>query len=88
MGFRKVADTIELFMFDIGNARAFPKEHWTRIRTSNMVELVNADIKWLINVLGQFQSWIADETDRAGSHQQKLRIGYRHQILGYGWAAR
>jgi transposase-like protein len=28
MGFHKAADTVELFMFDVGNYRDFPTEHW------------------------------------------------------------
>jgi transposase-like protein len=44
MGFHKAADTVELFMRDVGNYRAFPKAHWKRIRTTNMVERVNAEL--------------------------------------------
>jgi putative transposase len=56
MGFHQAADTVELFMFDVGNYRAFPKAHWKRIRTTNMVERVNAEIKRRTKVVGAFPS--------------------------------
>jgi len=56
MGFHKAADTTELFMLDVGNYRAFPKAHWKRIRTTNMVERVNAEIKRRTKVVAAFPS--------------------------------
>jgi len=56
MGYTKGADTIERFMFDVGNYRAFPKSHWKRIRTTNMVERVNVEIKRRSKVVGAFPS--------------------------------
>lgn len=56
MGFQQAANTVELFMFDIGNYRAFPKSHWKRIRTTNMVERVNAEIKRRTKVVNAFPS--------------------------------
>ncbi len=56
MGFHKAADTVELFMLDVGNYRAFPKAHWRRIRTTNMVERVNAEIKRRTKVVAAFPS--------------------------------
>jgi len=56
MGFCQAADTVELFMFDVGNYRDFPKVHWKRIRTTNMVERVNAEIKRRTKVIGAFPS--------------------------------
>jgi transposase-like protein len=56
MGFQKAADTVELFMFDVGNYRDFPIEHWKRIRTTNMVERVNAEIKRRTKVVAAFPS--------------------------------
>jgi transposase-like protein len=56
MGYLKAADTIERFLFDVGNYRAFPKSHWKRIRTTNMVERVNAEIKRRSRVVGAFPS--------------------------------
>ena len=56
MGCYKAADTVELFMLDVANYRSFPKEHWRRIRTTNMVERVNAEIKRRTKVVGAFPS--------------------------------
>ncbi|MFA5332401.1 MAG: transposase [Methanoregula sp.] len=56
MGFQKAADTVELFMFDVGNYRDFPTKHWKRIRTTNMVERVNAEIKRRTKVVAAFPS--------------------------------
>jgi len=56
LGYSKAAATIEQFMFDVGNYRAFPKKHWKRIRTTNMVERVNAEIKRRGKVVGAFPS--------------------------------
>ena len=56
MGFHKAADTAELFMLDVRNYRAFPKAHWKRIRTTNMVERVNAEIKRRTKVVAAFPS--------------------------------
>ena len=55
-GFRKAADTVEQFMFDVGNYRDFPTEHWKRIRTTNMIERVNAEIKLRTKVVAAFPS--------------------------------
>jgi putative transposase len=55
-GYSKAADTIERFLFDVGNYRAFPKSHWKRIRTTNMVERVNKEIKRRSKVVGAFPS--------------------------------
>ena len=56
MGFRSAANTVERFMFDLGNYRDFPVYHWRRIRTTNMVERVNAEIKRRTKVVGAFPS--------------------------------
>jgi transposase-like protein len=56
MGYTKAADTIERFLFDVGNYRAFPKSHWKRIRTTNMVERINVEIKRRSKVVGAFPS--------------------------------
>jgi len=65
MGFRSAANTVERFMFDVGNYRDFPVHHWRRIRTTNnwrrirttnIVERVNAEIKRRTKVVGAFPS--------------------------------
>jgi putative transposase len=40
-GYSKSADTIERFRFSLWNYRAFPREHWKRIRTTNGLERIN-----------------------------------------------
>ena len=32
----------------------FPAEHWTRIRTNNVLESINREIKWRTKVVGTF----------------------------------
>jgi transposase-like protein len=56
MGFHQAADTVEAFMCDVGNYRSFPKAHWKRIRTTNMVERVNGEIKRRTKVVAVFPS--------------------------------
>jgi transposase-like protein len=41
----KSADTIDRFSQDIWNYRAFPKEHWKKIRTTNGLERINKELK-------------------------------------------
>lgn len=43
--YSKAADTIDRFSQDIWNHRAFPKEHWRKIRTTNGLERINEE--WL-----------------------------------------
>ena len=57
MGFHQDADTVEAFMFDVGNYRAFPKAHGKRIRTTNMVERVNGELKRRTKGVAVFPSW-------------------------------
>jgi transposase-like protein len=56
MGFSKAAGPIEQFMFDLGNYRAFPKSHWERLQTTNMMERVNAEIKRRSKAVSAFPS--------------------------------
>jgi len=55
-GYRKAAGTIERFLPDIRNYQAFPKQHWKRIRTTNLMERVNKEIKRRSRVVGAFPS--------------------------------
>jgi putative transposase len=50
----KSADTIDRFSQDIWNHRAFPKEHWKRIRTTNGLERINKELKRRSRVIGAF----------------------------------
>jgi transposase-like protein len=53
-GYAKSADTIERFRFSLGNYRAFPREHWRRIRTTNGLERINKELKRRTRVVGAF----------------------------------
>ena len=53
-GYRKAANTIERFLPGLMNYTAFPKEHAKRIRTTNMMERVNRELKRRTKVVGVF----------------------------------
>jgi putative transposase len=55
-GYSKSADTIERFRFSLWNYRAFPREHWKRIRTTNGLERINKELKRRSRVVGAFPS--------------------------------
>jgi putative transposase len=50
----KSADTIDHFNQDIWNHKAFPKEHWKKIRTTNGKERINRELKRRSRVVGAF----------------------------------
>ena len=52
--YSKSADTIDRFSQDICNHRAFPKEHWKKIRTTNGLERINKELKRRSRVVGAF----------------------------------
>ena len=54
--YSKAADTIDRYVFDLGNYKAFPREHWRRIRTTNGVERINKELKRRSRVVGAFPS--------------------------------
>lgn len=53
-GYRKAADTIERFLPGLMSHTAFPKQHAKRIRTTNMMERVNRELKRRTKVVGVF----------------------------------
>jgi len=53
-GYSKAVDTIERFKLDLSNYRAFPKEHWKKIRTTNGLERINKELKRRTRVVGAF----------------------------------
>jgi putative transposase len=53
-GYSKSADTAEGFRFSLWNYRAFPREHWRRIRTTNGLERINKELKRRTRVVGAF----------------------------------
>jgi len=44
-GYPKASDTIERFKLDLPNHRAFPRDHWKKIRTTNGLERINKELK-------------------------------------------
>jgi putative transposase len=55
-GYSKSADTIDRFRFSLWNYRAFPRDHWRRIRTTNGLERINKELKRRTRVVGAFPS--------------------------------
>jgi putative transposase len=55
-GYSKSAETIERFRFDLWNYKAFPRQHWRRIRTTNGVERINKELKRRTRVAGAFSN--------------------------------
>jgi transposase-like protein len=51
MRYENAANTLESFQYDIINYMQFPKNHWEKIRTTNMMERTNKELKrrsWMI----------------------------------------
>jgi transposase-like protein len=42
------------WVLSLGNYRAFPREHWRRIRTTNGLERINKELKRRTRVAGAF----------------------------------
>ena len=55
-GYRKAANTIERFLPGLLNYTAFPKAHGKRLRTTNVMERVNKELKRRTRVVGAFPS--------------------------------
>ena len=53
-GYRKAANTIERFLPGLLNYTAFPKQHHKRIRTTNVMERINKELKRRTRVVGAF----------------------------------
>ena len=56
MGYKKAADTIDRFRFDLWNYNGFPRAHWKRIRTTNGLERVNKELKRRSRVSGAYSN--------------------------------
>lgn len=52
--YSKSANTIDRFSQDLWNYRAFPREHWRKIRTTNGLERINKELKRRSRVVGAF----------------------------------
>jgi len=55
-GYSKSAETIDRFRFGLWNYKAFPRDHWKRIRTTNGLERINKELKRRTRVVGAFPS--------------------------------
>jgi putative transposase len=53
-GFSRAADTIYRFEHGLMNYRAYPREHWKKIRTTNLLERVHKEIKRCTKKVGAF----------------------------------
>lgn len=54
MGYKSAADTLENFQYDIMNYMQFPQNHWKKIRTTNIMERINKELKRRSKVVGAF----------------------------------
>ena len=54
MGYKGAADTLERFQYDVMNYMQFPEKHWKKIRTTNMMERTNKEVKRRTRVVGAF----------------------------------
>lgn len=52
--FSRAADTIHRFNHGLMNYRSFPPEYWTKIRTTNLLERVNKELKRRSRKIGAF----------------------------------
>jgi putative transposase len=55
-GYSKSAETIDSFRFDLFNYRAFPRQYWRLIRTTNSLERINKELKRRSRVAGAFSN--------------------------------
>ncbi len=53
-GFPRAADTMERFILGLLNYRIAPQDHWRRIRTMNMLEQLNMELKRRSRTIGAF----------------------------------
>lgn len=53
-GFPRAADTVERFIPGLLNYRIAPQDHWRRIKTTNMVERLNKELKRRSRTIGAF----------------------------------
>ena len=53
-GYRRAANAIERFLPGLLNYTAFPKQHHKRIRTTNVMERINKELKRRTSVVGTF----------------------------------
>jgi transposase-like protein len=81
MGYRRASETIERFRYDLFNYQVYPEGIRDKIRTTNMPERLNKELKRRSRVIGAFPNK-ASLTRLAGSIliniNQDLLTGYRY----------
>ena len=55
-GLKRAANTCERYIYEFYNYQLFPKKYWRRIKTTNMLERVNKELKRRSKVIGAFPS--------------------------------
>jgi len=55
-GLKRAVSTCERYIHELYNYQSFPKKHWRRIKTTNMLERVNKELKRRSRVIGAFPS--------------------------------
>lgn len=55
-GYDPAAETIDRFRFDLWNYKAYPRVYWKRIRTTNVIERINKELKRRSRPVGAFPS--------------------------------
>jgi len=55
-GLKRAASICERYIHELYNYQTFPKNHWRRIKTTNMLERVNKELKRRSKVVGAFPS--------------------------------
>jgi putative transposase len=55
-GLDKIARSVKKYRYDLFNYRVFPQSHWRRIRTTNVLERLNKELKRRGKVVGAFPS--------------------------------
>jgi len=56
MVYKKAADTIYRFRFDLWNYKSFPRSHWRKIRTTNSLERIHKELKRRTRVAGAYSN--------------------------------
>lgn len=54
LGYKSAASSLESFQYDVMNYMQFPEKHWKKIRTTNMMERTNKELKRRSKVVGAF----------------------------------
>lgn len=67
-GHSRTANTIHRFHHGLKNYRSFPPEFWKMIRTTNILERVNKELKHRSRMIGAFPKCLVTSAHRFDSH--------------------